>query len=147
MKAYAKVSRVIAIAILLAWPIAASAQWAGRDGWIEEPVNKALEADGMFGRSYLDVNSVHRGDDGLVYFSESSNVSRPEDIGKVGFMKDAYDCARNLKYMCVGQGNWRTDKSSTINAANDPALPIYRTYLCGDANPAAQRPASPPDRR
>jgi len=47
-------------------------------------------------------------------------------------MKDAYDCAKNIKYMCVGSGNWRNDSQSIIHADRDPALPIYRKYLCGD---------------
>ncbi len=116
----------------------ARAQWVGRDGWVEEPDAKV---EGEPGHTYLDSASVHRGDDGLVYFNESSNVLRPEEIGKVGFMKDAYDCARNIKYMCVGHGNWRNDRSSTINAVNDPALPVYRKYLCGDG-PTGARPSS-----
>ena len=64
-------------------------------------------------------------------------MSRPEDIGRTGFMKDAYDCTKDIKYMCVGLGDWRNDLKSTIKAANDPALPIYRKYLCGDSAPAA----------
>jgi hypothetical protein len=63
-------------------------------------------------------------------------VSRPEDIGKVGFMKDAYDCAKNVKYMCVEAGDWRNDPKSTVNAANDPALSVYRKFLCGDGDGA-----------
>jgi hypothetical protein len=47
-------------------------------------------------------------------------------------MKDAYDCSKNIKYMCVEQGDWRNDKKSTVDAAKDPALPVYRKYLCGD---------------
>ena len=79
---------------------------------------------------------MRRGDDGLIYFNESSDVSRPEDIGKVGLMKDAYDCAKNVKYMCVDAGDWRNDQKSTIKAANDPALSVYRKFLCGDGDPA-----------
>jgi hypothetical protein len=109
------------------------AQWSGRDGWVEEPDTKV---EGATGHSYLDPASVHRGQDGLIYFNESADVSRPEQIGKVGFMKDAYDCAKNLKYMCVGYGDWRDDKQSTIDAAKDPALPVYRKYLCGDESTA-----------
>jgi hypothetical protein len=112
------------------------AQWAGKDGWVEEPAAKSLNVEGDPGHAYLDPASVHRGDDGLIYFNESSNVSRPEDIGKVGFMKNAYDCAKNIKYMCVEVGDWRNDPKSTLNAAHDPALSIYRKFLCGDANPA-----------
>jgi hypothetical protein len=112
------------------------AQWAGKDGWVEEPAAKSLNVEGDPGHAYLDPASVHRGDDGLIYFNESSNVSRPEDIGKVGFMKDAYDCAKDIKYMCVEVGDWRNDPKSTINAAHDPALSVYRKFLCGDANPA-----------
>jgi hypothetical protein len=89
-------------------------QWAGRDGWIEEPATKSLNADGGTGHAYLD-------------------VTRPEQIGKVGLMKDAYDCAKDVKYMCVGRGDWRNDKRSTLDASREPALPIYRRYLCGDA--------------
>jgi len=47
-------------------------------------------------------------------------------------MKDAYDCARDIKYMCVGNTNWRNDFKSSVKAADEPALPIYRKYLCGD---------------
>jgi hypothetical protein len=61
-------------------------------------------------------------------------VSRPEEIGKVGLMKDAYDCTKNIKYMCVEAGDWRNDPKSTVHAADDPALPVYRKFLCGDAN-------------
>ena len=110
------------------------AQWAGKDGWVEEPSTKSLNVQRDPGHSYLEPASVHRGDDGLIYFNESSNVTRPEEIGKVGFMKDAYDCAKNIKYMCVGFGDWRNDPKSTINAAHDPALPVYRKFLCGDAD-------------
>ena len=123
------------ILAVLALSTRAQAQWTGHDGWVEEPAAKSLNVEGDPGHAYLEPASVHRGDDGLVYFNESANVSRPEEIGKVGFMKDAYDCAKNIKYMCVELGNWRDDKSSTINAASDPALPVYRKYLCGDANP------------
>ena len=112
------------------------AQWSGRDGWVEEPAVKSLNVEGGSGHAYLDPASVHRGNDGLVYFNESSNVSRPEEIGKVGFMKDAYDCAKNIKYMCVEAGDWRNDPKSTVHTAHDPALPVYRKFLCGDANPA-----------
>jgi hypothetical protein len=111
------------------------AQWAGTDGWVEEPAAKSLNVEGDPGHAYLDPASVHRGDDGLIYFNESSNVSRPEEIGKVGFMKDAYDCAKNIKYMCVEVGDWRNDPKSTINATDDPALSVYRKFLCGDADP------------
>src|SRR5579872_4587182 len=102
----------------------------GGRGWIEERDGKTLADDP--GRAYLDPASVHRGDDGLVYFNEISGVTKPEDVGRTGFMKNAYDCAKNIKYMCVGQGDWRNDLSSTIHTSDDPALPIYRKYLCGD---------------
>jgi len=120
---------VVAIALLFA-ASDARAQWDGHDGWIEEANGKTLADDP--GHWYLDPASVHRGDDGLVYFNESNGGTKPEDIGNTGFMKDAYDCARNIKYMCVGTGDWRNDQSSAIHTANDPALPIYRRYLCGD---------------
>jgi len=123
---------VIAIAAVLLLSTLAAAQSAGREGWVEEPATKSLNVEGGSGHAYLDPTSVHRADDGLVYFIESSEVSRPEEIGKVGLMKDAYDCGKNIKYMCVGIGNWRNDKKSTIDAANEPALPVYRKYLCGD---------------
>jgi hypothetical protein len=100
--------------------------------WIEEAGAQSIDHDGASGRAYLDSASIHRGDDGLVYFVESSNVARPEDIGKVGLMNDAYDCAKDLKYVCVGNTNWRSDLKSTVNAAREPALPVYRKYLCGD---------------
>jgi hypothetical protein len=119
----------------------AAAQWTGRDGWVEEPAAKSLNVEGDPGHAYLDPASVRRGDDGLVYFNESSNVSRPGEIGNVGLMKDAYDCAKNIKYVCVGVGDWRNDLKSTINAANDPALPVYRKYLCGDAKPGEDSPS------
>ena len=122
------VSIACAIAILAAIP--ARAQWSGRDGWIEESGAKSLKDDP--GHSYLDPASVRRGDDGLIYFNESSGVLKPDDVGRTGFMKNAYDCAKNIKYMCVGQGDWRNDRSSTIHTSDDPALPIYRKYLCGD---------------
>ncbi len=123
---------VLAIAAVLLLSTLAAAQSAGREGWVEEPATKSLNVEGGSGHAYLDPTSVHRADDGLVYFIESSEVSRPEEIGKVGLMKDAYDCGKNIKYMCVGIGNWRNDKKSTIDAANEPALPVYRKYLCGD---------------
>jgi hypothetical protein len=108
----------------------ANAQSSGRGGWVEERGAKTLPDDP--GQSYLDPTSVRRGDDGLVYFNEVSGVTRPDDVGRLGFMKNAYDCAKNVKYMCVGQGDWRNDRSSTIHTSDDPALPIYRKYLCGD---------------
>jgi len=131
---------VLAIAAALLLATVAEAQSTAREGsregwqkgWIEEPATKSLNVEGGSGHAYLDPTSVHRADDGLVYFIESSEVSRPEEIGKVGLMKDAYDCGKNIKYMCVGIGNWRNDKKSTIDAANEPALPVYRKYLCGD---------------
>src|SRR5215475_6034730 len=103
------------------------------EGWVEET---GAKVEGESGRSYLDLASVHRGEDGLVYFNESTDVTRPEEIGQKGFMKDAYDCAKDIKYMCIGSGDWRNDVKSTIHAAGDPALPIYRKYLCGDVTPA-----------
>ena len=110
----------------------ADAEWSGRDGWVEEPDAGSLNVEGEAGHAYLDSASVHRDSDGLVYFNESSNVLRPQEIGNTGFMTDAYDCAKNIKYMCVGSGNWRDDPKSAVHTANDPALPIYRKYLCGD---------------
>jgi len=130
---------ILALVVIAMLPAIGAAQWAGRDGWIEEP---AATTEGEAGRSYMDTSSIHRGDDGLVYFNESTGVSRPEEIGKKGFMKDAYDCAKDLKYMCIGPGDWRNDLKSTIRTARDPALPIYRKYLCGEdatATDAKQR--------
>jgi len=127
-------NRIWALALLIV-VIAANrieAQWTGKDGWVEEPATKSLNVEGDPGHAYLDPASVHRGDDGLIYFNESSNVSRPDEIGKVGFMKDAYDCGKNIKYMCVEVGDWRNDPKSTVDAAHDPALSVYRKYLCGD---------------
>ena len=127
----------LAILIILMFSARSDAQWSGRDGWVEEPAVKSLNVEGGSGHAYLDPASVHRGDDGLVYFNESSNVSRPEEIGKVGFMKDAYDCAKNIKYMCVEAGDWRNDPKSTVRTTDDdPALPVYRKFLCGDGSPA-----------
>lgn len=130
--------RVCALAILALLMLSSrsAAQWSGKDGWVEEPAAKSLNVEGDPGHAYLDPASVHRGDDGLIYFNESSNVSRPEDIGKVGYMKDAYDCAKNIKYMCVEVGDWRNDPKSTLNASHDPALSVYRKFLCGDADSA-----------
>jgi hypothetical protein len=122
-------SIALAVAMVLL-AIGANAQSSGRDGWIEESGGKTLPDDP--GRSYLDPASVHRGDDGLIYFNEVSGVTQPGDVGRTGFMKNAYDCAKNIKYMCVGQGDWRNDLSSTIHTSDDPALPIYRKYLCGE---------------
>jgi hypothetical protein len=126
----------LAILIVLIFSNRTEAQWAGKDGWVEEPATKSLNVEGKPGHAYLDPASVHRGDDGLIYFNESSDVSRPDDIGKVGFMLDAYDCTKNIKYMCVDAGDWRNDPKSTIKAANDPALSVYRRFLCGDGDPA-----------
>jgi hypothetical protein len=133
---------IFAIVTMLLLSSRAHAQWSGRDGWVEEPDTKV---EGATGHSYLDPASVHRGEDGLIYFNESADVPLPEQIGKTGFMKDAYDCAKNLKYMCVGYGDWRDDKQSTIDAAKDPALPVYRKYLCGDDN-TADANSKPPAR-
>jgi hypothetical protein len=138
MKQCRACNRICALALLtfLIFSHRIEAQWAGKDGWVEEPAAKSLNVEGKPGHAYLDPASVHRGDDGLIYFNESSDVSRPEDIGKVGFMKDAYDCAKNIKYMCVDAGDWRNDPKSTIKAANDQALSVYRKFLCGDGDPA-----------
>jgi hypothetical protein len=136
---------IIALAIL-ALAVPAFAQWNGRDGWIEEPDAKSLNVGQDASHSYLDTNSVHRGSDGLVYFDESADVTRPEEIGKAGFMNDAYDCAKNLKYMCVEQGHWQNDKQSTVDMSHNPALPLYRKYLCGDDSAAASDVATAPAR-
>jgi hypothetical protein len=114
--------------------IGADAEWSGRDGWVEEPGAGSLHVADEAGHAYLDSASVHRGSDGLVYFNESANVLRPEEIGKTGFMTDAYDCAKNIKYLCVGSGNWHDDTKSALHTASDPALPVYRKYLCGDVD-------------
>jgi hypothetical protein len=139
-----KFSNTIAVWTLMTLLVVphARAQWSGHDGWIEETNGKTLKDDP--GHAYLDPASVHRGDDGLIYFNESSGVTRPEEIGRAGFMKNAYDCSRNIKYMCVGQGDWRNDQKSTINTVNDPALQIYRKYLCGDGAPAANASSADP---
>ena len=126
----------LAILALLIISTRAEADWTGRDGWVEEPAVKSLNVEGDAGHAYLDPSSVHRGNDGLIYFNESANVSRPEEIGKVGFMKDAYDCEKNIKYMCVEVGDWRNDPKSTVHTDKDPALPVYRKYLCGDSDSA-----------
>jgi hypothetical protein len=140
-------NRIWALAILTVLMLSnrIEAQWTGKDGWVEEPAAKSLNVEGDPGHAYLDPTSVHRGNDGLIYFNESSNVSRPEEIGKVGFMKDAYDCAKNIKYMCVEVGDWRNDPQSTINAANDPALPVYRKFLCGDSDLPPSNHDFPPE--
>jgi hypothetical protein len=130
--------RAFAILMVLILSTRTEAQWSGRDGWIEEPAVKSLNVKGAPGHAYLDPASVHRGDDGLIYFNESSDVLRPEEIGKVGLMKDAYDCTKNIKYMCVEVGDWRNDPKTTVNAAKDPALPVYRKFLCDDAATAKQ---------
>jgi len=129
---------VLAGMTLLMVSTQARAQWSGRDGWVEEP---AAIVEGEPGHSYLDPASVRRGDDGLVYYNESSGVTKPEEIGRKGFMKDAYDCARNIKYMCVGLGDWKNDLKSTINTSNDPALQVYRKFLCGDSDRAKTDPS------
>src|SRR5271166_4484010 len=77
---------------LLAWNV--GAQGSGREGWIEERGGKTLPDDP--GHAYFDPASVHHGDDGLVYFNEVSGVTRPDEVGRTGFMKNAYDCAKNL---------------------------------------------------
>jgi hypothetical protein len=132
----AKRMRSVATALVCASILLAArgaiAQWSAQDGWIEEPGFKSLNVGGGSGHAYLDSASVHRGNDGLIYFNESADISHPDEIGKTGFMKDAYDCSKNIKYMCVEQGDWRNDKKSTVDAAKDPALPVYRKYLCGD---------------
>lgn len=118
-----------AVAAVLACSAFVRAQSAERNGWVEEP---GAKVEGQPGRAYLDPVSVHRGADGMVYFNESTGVTRTEDAGKVGIMLDAYDCAKNIKYMCVQYGNWRNDAKSAVDAAHESALPIYRHYLCGD---------------
>ena len=132
-------------ATILLFAVHANAQWSGHDGWVEETNGKTLKDDP--GHSYLDPTSARRGDDGLVYFNEISGVIKPEDIGHKGFMKNAYDCSRNIKYMCVGQGDWRNDLSSTIRTSDDPALPLYRKYLCGDDTSTNSVPADPSAKR
>ena len=87
------IALVTTLSILLV-ATCARAQWKGHDGWVEETNGKTLKDDP--GHSYLDPASVHRGDDGLVYFNEISGVTKPEQIGNTGFMKNAYDCARDL---------------------------------------------------
>ena len=126
------VFHALAVITLLSAAPRALAQWGGRDGWVEEPATKSLNVQGEPDHSYLDPASIHRGDDGLVYFSESTGVARPDEIGRTGFMKEAYDCTKNVKYMCVGIGDWRNDQKSAIDTSNDPALQVYRKYLCGD---------------
>lgn len=135
---------ICALVMLMARPAYGQAQWSGRDGWVEEPATKSLNVASDPGHSYLEAASVHRGDDGLVYFNESSGVTKPEEIGRTGFMKDAYDCSKNIKYMCVGLGDWRNDQKSAVNMTSDPALQVYRKYLCGDgASGSADPPTKP----
>jgi hypothetical protein len=122
---------LIAVAVLTL-ANSARAQADQREQWVEEP---AAVVEGEPGHSFLDPASVRRGDDGLVYFNESTGVTKSEEIGQKGFMKNAYDCAKNLKYMCVGQGDWKNDLKSTVNTSKDPALTVYRKYLCGDDDP------------
>jgi hypothetical protein len=142
-----RVREMLAAALVIfALAVPAAAQWNGRDGWVEEPDAKSLNVGQGAAHSYLDTKSAHRGADGLVYFDESADVTRPEEIGKAGFMNDAYDCAKNLKYMCVEQGHWQNDKQSTVDASHDPALPIYRKYLCGDDSAAASDLPTAPSR-
>jgi len=125
--------------VVLLLPICAEAQTTGRSQWVLEPQTESLDVEGGSGPSYLDPSSIHRGTDGLVYFHESSDVDDPADAGKVGLMNDAYDCARNIKYMCVDLGDWRNDPKGRVDASRDPALPVYRKYLCGDDSSNAPR--------
>ena len=122
------------LAALTIFCIGVDAEWSGHDGWVEEPDARSINVAGRPGHAYLDSGSVHRGSDGLVYFNESTNVLHPEQIGKTGFMTDAYDCTKDIKYMCVGSGNWRDDTKSAVHTTADPALPVYRKYLCGDVD-------------
>jgi len=132
---FARSSRYVPLlAALTIFCTGADAEWSGRDGWVEEPDARSLNVAGEAGHAYLDSASVHRGSDGLVYFNESTNVLRPEEIGKTGFMTDAYDCAKNIKYMCVGSVDWRDDTKSAVHTSSDPALPVYRKFLCGDVD-------------
>jgi len=107
--------------------------------WIEEPGATALDAKHSPTHSYLDPSTVQKGDDGLVYFTESADVANPKDVGKIGIMKNAYDCAHDIKYMCIGHSDWKNDLSSTTHTKDDPALPIYRKYLCGDGATDSKR--------
>ncbi len=138
MKRRGFLGRAILAPMLLVIPHFALAQSGGHEGWVEEP---AAVVEGEPGRSYLDPASVHRGDDGLVYFNESIGITKPEDIGRKGFMQNAFDCANNIKYMCVGSGDWKNDLESTVNTSKDPALPVYRKYLCGDADHPESKPS------
>ena len=99
-------------------------------------IQMLVEAEGFREKLALEIvsNALHRGDDGLVYFNESTGITRPEDIGRKGFMQNAFDCANNIKYMCIGSGDWKHDLKSTVNTSKDPALRVYRKYLCGDAD-------------
>jgi len=53
------------------------AQWAGKDGWVEEPAAKSLNVEGDPGHAYLDPASVHRGDDGLIYSTKAPTCRDP----------------------------------------------------------------------
>jgi hypothetical protein len=122
-------------ATVLLFQTRATAQGNGHQGWVQEPPPRSLNVEDS-GHAYLDSESVHPGEDGLIYFNESSSASGPGETGKAGVMKDAYDCKKNIKYVCVELGNWRDDPKSRISAVDDPALPVYRKYLCGDAQAA-----------
>src|SRR5205807_86875 len=114
IKEIAMNTRAIGICVMLIFaPAMSYAQSSAPDEWIEET---GTQVEGITGRSYLDTSSIHRGEDGLIYFNESTGVSRPGEIGQKGFMKDAYDCAKDIKYMCIGAGDWRNDLKSTIHA-------------------------------
>src|SRR5208283_1157199 len=79
---------VLLLVMELVFPALARAQSEGHEEWVEEP---AAIVEGEPGHSYLDPASTRRGDDGLVYFNESTGVTKPDEIGHKGFMKNAYD--------------------------------------------------------
>ena len=114
--------------------------------WVREPLDSAITGDPALdaarAKSYLDISSIHPGHDGLMYFSESENVSQPDDIGKVGLMNDAYDCKKNIKFMCTSTGDWRNDTASRQKfSQHDAGYSFYRRYLCSES-PSSHATAS-----
>jgi len=140
MSSKTRLGVIAAMTVLLVQTPGAGARNDG-EGWVQEPVSSSSKVEDS-GHAYLDSASVHRGDDGLIYFNESTGGLPPGELGDAGVMKDAYDCKNNIKYLCVDLGDFRDDPKSRINATDDPALLVYRHYLCGDAEPESSRSAS-----
>jgi hypothetical protein len=104
--------------ILVAAPLALIASQALAENWV------TVGSTGI----RVDKDSLRRGDDGLVYFSDNIGM----DFNKVGINEAlAMDCQRRLTYVLKSDGHLSAGSAVKPNSIEDAEL----QYVCAEGKP------------